>query len=150
MVCPSRRARLMLDISRAFFMPDNRQGMDSPRLTYIDSLRLPVRIHLRSFGIVSWVISNGSAAVFLSALLITYDTLMKAIQLKAPASLGIAMIAKSVAKTVSNNAMGLAVTFGTASFIGSLLDAIPFASISALLMVGSLYSLNAKKGGSEC
>ena len=76
--------------------------------------------------------------------------LMKAIQLKAPASLGIAMIAKSVAKTVSNNAIGLAITFGAASFIGSLLDAIPFASITALLMVGSLYSLNAKKGGSEC
>ena len=79
-----------------------------------------------------------------------HNKLMKAIQLKAPASLGIAMNAKSVAKTVSNNAMGLAVTFGTASFIGSLLDAIPFASISALLMVGSLYPLNAKKGGSEC
>lgn len=75
---------------------------------------------------------------------------MKAIQLKAPASLGIAMIAKRVAKTVSNHAMGLAVTFGAASFIGSALDAIPLASVTALLMVGSLYSLNAKEGGEIC
>lgn len=87
---------------------------------------------------------------FFVCLALKHDKLMKAIQLKAPASLGIAMIAKSVAKTVSNNAMGLAVTFGTASFIGTALDACTFASITALLMVGSLYSLNAKKGGSEC
>ena len=70
---------------------------------------------------------------------------MKAIQLKAPASLGIAMIAKSVAKTVSNNAMGLAVTFGTASFIGSALDAYTFASATALLAICSIYTLDSSK-----
>ena len=49
-------------------------------------------------------------------------------------------------RRICAHAIGLSLTFGAASFLGSALDAHSFASIAGLLSICSLY-LMSKKGG---
>lgn len=73
---------------------------------------------------------------------------MKAISLKAQstASLRIAEIAGSMATTVSNHRTGLAMIFGTASFIGTLLSADTLAYAGAFLTLVAVYPIKEKGG----
>ena len=71
---------------------------------------------------------------------------MKAISMKVPASLRIAKAARNAAATVSTHAIGLSLTFGASSFLGSALDAHSFASIAGLLSICSLYFMGEKGG----
>ena len=70
---------------------------------------------------------------------------MKAISMKAPASLSIAKVAQKMAATVSNHAEALAVISGAASFIGTLTGKDLFAGVMAMIFLGMLWIINRGK-----